>query len=81
MCLFAEEEKAVVARFSKNYLPILFNLYTSEEEEEEEEEGVRQTLLQCVEAYVSITDPSLITSLSSSALTNLSLPDISPGKK
>lgn len=68
----------MVARFSKNYLPILFNLYTSEEEEEE---GVRQTLLQCVEAYVSITDPSLITSLSSSALTNLSLPNISPGKK
>ena len=70
----------MVARFSKNYLPILFNLYTSEEEEEEEE-GVRQAVLQCVEAYISITDPSLVTTLSSSALTNLSLPNLTPGKK
>jgi ribosomal RNA-processing protein 12 len=79
-CRGKEEEVGVVARFSKNYLPILFNLYTSEEEEEEEE-GVRQAVLQCVEAYISITDPSLVTTLSSSALTNLSLPNLTPGKK
>ena len=70
----------MVARFSKNYLPILFNLYTGDGGEEEEE-GVRQAVLQCAEGYITITESSLVTTLTSSALTNLSLPTLSPGKK
>lgn len=48
----------VLARFSKNYLPILFNLYTGSSEVEE---GDRLPLLQCVQAYITITDQTLVT--------------------
>lgn len=51
------EDRAVLARFSKNYLPILFNLYTSSSEAGE---GERQPLLQCVQAYITITDQTLV---------------------
>ena len=47
---------------AKNYLPILFNLYTGGSE------GERLTVLQCVRAYITITDPDLVTSLFSKAL-------------
>jgi ribosomal RNA-processing protein 12 len=56
------EDRAVLARFAKNYLPILFNLYTGGSE------GERLTVLQCVRAYITITDPDLVTSLFSKAL-------------
>ena len=76
MVLLSEEERAVVGRFSKNYLPILFNLYTSGEGE-----GGRLAVVQCVEAYISITDPSLVSSLTSSALEKLTQSDLSLEKK
>ena len=68
----------MVGRFSKNYLPILFNLYTSGEGEGE---GGRLAVVQCVEAYISITDPSLVSSLTSSALDKLTQSDLSLEKK
>ena len=43
----------------------MFNLYTGGGEEGE---GERLPLLQCVQAYVSITDPSLITTFFNKAL-------------
>ena len=52
------QDRAVLARYSKNYLPILFNLYTSSSEAEE---GERLPLLQCVQAYITITDQTLVT--------------------
>lgn len=47
----------ILARFSKNYLPILFNLYT---DSSEAEEGERLPLLQCVQTYITITDQTLV---------------------
>ena len=48
-----DEDKPVLAQFCKNFLPILFSLYTSSPEEEEE--GKRLYLLDCIKAYISIT--------------------------
>ena len=76
-----EEDRAVLSRFSKNYLPILFNLYAGEEEEEKEREGERQAVLQCVQAYVSITETHLITSLSDMAMSKTLDPDLTKDKE
>ena len=60
----SEDDKLVLSRFSKNYLPIFFNLYTTEEEREEE----RQAILQCIQSYISISDKHLITSFTTMAI-------------
>jgi ribosomal RNA-processing protein 12 len=69
-----EGDRAVISHFSKNYLPILFNLYTSEE-------GEGQAVLRCVEAYVSISPPALTSSLASAALARVAQPDLSQRKR
>ena len=45
------EGRSVLSRFSKNYLPILFNLYTEPDGRAEH----KAPLLDCVKAYVSIS--------------------------
>ena len=49
------KDRQVLARFSKNYLPILFNLYTASTRESE-----WAPLLECVRAYTSITEEALV---------------------
>lgn len=53
LCIPLEEERAELARFAKNYLPILFNLYTADPVEGE---PLRAPLLDCIRAYLSITE-------------------------
>lgn len=76
----ADEARAVLGRFSKNYLPILFNLYAGRGEEEERE-GEGLAVLQCVQAYVSITEQSLVTSLADTALHKISDQDLLKDKR
>ena len=61
----AGEDRAVLTRFSKNYLPILFNLYTGSSEAGE---GERAALLACVQTYTTITDQTLLVSFFSKAV-------------
>ena len=49
--LTSEESSAVLSRFSKNYLPILFNLYTDPEGKPDH----KSPLMECIKAYVSIS--------------------------
>lgn len=49
--LLPDENKALLSRFSKNYLPILFNLYTDSEGKPDH----RAPLMDCIKAYVSIS--------------------------
>lgn len=51
---YIDEEKATLACFSKNFLPILFNLYATPPKGVEAGEG-KALLLDCAKAYVSIT--------------------------
>ena len=41
----------MLSRFSKNYLPILFNLYT----DPEGKPGHKSPLMDCIKAYISIS--------------------------
>ena len=73
-----DEDRAILARFSKNYLPILFNLYTRSSEEVG---GERQAVLQCVRAYIAITDPALVISFFDKALGKIAEVDMQKENK
>lgn len=54
-----EELRAEMARFAKNYLPILLNIYTSVAEDtgEMEEEGQRLAALETIKVYLQVSQP------------------------
>ena len=53
-CIFVIEENIKeLARFAKNYLPILFNIYTACEEKND---SVSLPILQTLKCYLQITD-------------------------
>ncbi len=49
-----EENRKELARFSKNFLPILFELYVTTADEYKRGSD-REPLIACIRAYVSIT--------------------------
>lgn len=51
---FAEEEKAEVGRFSKNFLPILFNVY-SQKPAAGESATYRMAVLDTIKVYLTVT--------------------------
>ena len=51
---FAEAERAEVGRFAKNFLPILFNVY-SQESSASESPVHRRSVLDTIRAYLTIT--------------------------
>ena len=57
----ADQNKAELARFSKNFLPILFNLFSTETDRGERD-GMRQAVLETVRCYFQITPAPLIDS-------------------
>lgn len=46
-----------MGRFSKNYLPILFNLYTNDPLEGE---PPREPILECIAVFLSITEQKVL---------------------
>lgn len=50
-------DQAEIGRFSKNYLPILFNLYTNDHLEGE---PPREPILECIAAFLSITEQKVL---------------------
>lgn len=51
----AEEEKTEVGRFSKNFLPILFNVY-SQQPPAGESGTYRMAVLDTIKVYLTVTD-------------------------
>lgn len=54
----AEEEKAEVGRFAKNFLPILFNVHTQQLAPGESDPS-RLAVIDTIRAYLTITDPKV----------------------
>jgi len=52
-----EEELKVVGSFSKNYLPILFNLYTSDDESCQ---AISLSILETIKGFLMLTDKELL---------------------
>ncbi|XP_005106446.2 RRP12-like protein [Aplysia californica] len=64
-----EEDKQEVGRFAKNFLPILFNLFTSEGMLTE---GTRLAVLETIRKYFVISDSKLISSFLDKSLSKMS---------
>ncbi|KAG8237559.1 hypothetical protein J437_LFUL017765 [Ladona fulva] len=58
----SEEDQKELGRFAKNYLPILFNLYTTQPNGSEEA-GQRLAAFETIKLYLRITEPSLCSEL------------------
>jgi ribosomal RNA-processing protein 12 len=67
-CKDNESDRVVVCRYAKNYLPILFNIYTSEMKEGEPS---RDPVLDCISSYLSITDHKLLETFFTSLINKL----------
>ena len=70
-----KEDIEELARFSKNYLPLLFNLYTTKPNGTDEE-GHRLAAFDTIKVYLTITDKDMIGELFDKALARLDEPDI-----
>ncbi|KAG9341086.1 hypothetical protein JZ751_019840 [Albula glossodonta] len=54
-----EAEKAEVGRFAKNFLPILFNVYSTQPAEGEKDPS-RMAVLETIKVYLTITDQQMV---------------------
>ncbi|NWS45360.1 RRP12 protein, partial [Probosciger aterrimus] len=71
-----DAERAEVGRFAKNFLPILFNVY-SQPEEDGGSNAQRRSVLDTVRAYLSITDPQMVCGFLQKASLKLTSPESS----
>ncbi|XP_068424787.1 RRP12-like protein [Clinocottus analis] len=69
-----EEEKAEVGRFSKNFLPILFNVY-NQQPEAGESGTYRMAVLDTIKVYLTITDTQMVCTFLQKATERLSSSD------
>ncbi|XP_024936269.1 RRP12-like protein [Cephus cinctus] len=69
------EDIAELARFAKNYLPLLFNLYTTKPNGSDEE-GQRLAALDTIRVYLSITSNDIVGELFDRAMGRLNDPQI-----
>lgn len=60
---FVEEEKTEVGRFSKNFLPILFNVHTQQPTPGDTDPS-RLAVLDTIRAYLTVTDQKVNFSIS-----------------
>ncbi|KFO11819.1 RRP12-like, partial [Balearica regulorum gibbericeps] len=71
-----DAERAEVGRFAKNFLPILFNVY-SQPEEDGRSSAQRRSVLDTVRAYLTITDPQMVCGFLQKASEKLTSPESS----
>ncbi|NXB05579.1 RRP12 protein, partial [Cnemophilus loriae] len=71
-----DAERSEVGRFAKNFLPILFNVY-SQPEEDGGTSAQRRSVLDTVRAYLTITDPQMVCGFLEKASAKLTSPESS----
>ena len=58
-CSLSEENRGELARFAKNFLPILFNMYTTDNSKGVKD-NKRLAVLETVKSYLKICDKQVI---------------------
>ena len=72
-CIFFYYFFKVVARYAKNFMPLLFNMYTGMTVDGEyDDKGVRLAILETVRSYVQLTPEDLIDRFVDAAITKSS---------
>ncbi|XP_076468663.1 RRP12-like protein isoform X2 [Babylonia areolata] len=72
-------DKAAMSHFAKNYLPILFNMFTSDPDNARD--GRRLAVLETIKVYLTITDSKLIYSFLDMSTSKMAAADITAFKK
>ena len=57
-----ENDQQEVRKYAKNYLPLLFNLYTSEKWNHSRD-PVRQSVFETIKRYLTITDSYIMSNI------------------
>ncbi|KAL3864637.1 hypothetical protein ACJMK2_006302, partial [Sinanodonta woodiana] len=74
-----DEAKMELARFAKNFLPIFFNLYTTDPEKEKD--PTRLAVLETTKCYLQIADKELISTFCDNCLKKLNEDSLTPFKR
>ncbi|XP_069044944.1 RRP12-like protein [Lepisosteus oculatus] len=69
-----EEDRAEVGRFAKNFLPILFNVY-SQQPVAGESTPLRMPMLDTIKVYLTVTDQQLVCTFLQKAVEKLNTPE------
>jgi ribosomal RNA-processing protein 12 len=73
--IWVENDQQEVGKYAKNYLPLLFNLYTSEKWNQSRD-PVRQSVFETIKRYLTITDSSLCQTFFDKSLEKMQNTDI-----
>ena len=57
LCLSTEADRAAMAQYAKNFLPLLFNAFTSDPQQSRDSR--RLAVLETIKVYLSVTDPKV----------------------
>ncbi|PAV55879.1 hypothetical protein WR25_14919 [Diploscapter pachys] len=63
-----QQRTEVMGRYAKNFMPLLFNMYTSTNEGEYDDKGVRMSVLETIRAYAEVADKELLNRFVDSAI-------------
>lgn len=66
-----DENRAIMAKYAKNYLPLMFNIYTTEIRLDKDPS--RQSLIDTIKCYLKITDNDLVNTYLVQAIKNYEL--------
>jgi hypothetical protein len=72
---FLEIDQQEIGKYAKNYLPLLFNLYTSEKWNSSRD-SIRQSLFETIKRYLTITDRALCQTFFDKCLDKIQTKDI-----
>ncbi|PIO59854.1 hypothetical protein TELCIR_18671 [Teladorsagia circumcincta] len=62
------ERVEVVSRYAKNFMPLLFNLYTANADDQDDK-GVRMSVLETIRTYAEVTPKELVANFVDAAIT------------
>ncbi|KAK6738869.1 hypothetical protein RB195_020767 [Necator americanus] len=65
----APERAEVVGAYAKNFMPLLFNLYTTNTEAEVDDKGIKMAVLETIRSYAEVAPKELIAQFVDAAMT------------
>ena len=75
MCVWLDDDRQEIAKYAKNYLPLLFNLYSTEKWNMSRD-PVRQSVFETIKRYLTVTDHTMAQSFFDKCLDKIQSTDI-----
>ncbi|XGW10703.1 hypothetical protein V3C99_012312 [Haemonchus contortus] len=75
------ERVEVVSSYAKNFMPLLFNMYTSNAGSDQDDKGVRMAVLETIRTYAEVTPKDLVANFVDAAITKANGASEDPSKQ